>query len=202
MSARYKRKFRNYFLKKNFQGRIGLAMFIGSIGVCSLFFALLALFSRDTLTFSYTDSVVAVGQTPWMILKNALAANWVFLLIGGTLIVVAAIISSHRVAGPLFRFEKALAEMADGDLSSDIHLREKDEGQELAASINTFNSVLSAKIKKIDRSTRAISDLIARCEALHHGNERLENTDEILKAIKSHNIKIKQQVDFFTRKDD
>jgi len=85
MAARYQRKLKNFFIKKDFQGRISLAVFLAVVGGCFIFFVLLAFFSRDTLTFSYSDSVVQVGKTPWMLIKNALVANWLFLLVGGTL---------------------------------------------------------------------------------------------------------------------
>lgn len=198
MAVSYHRKFKNFFIKKDFQGRISLAVFLAVVGSCFIFFVLLAFFSRDTLTFSYTDSVVQVGKTPWMLIKNALMANWLFLLIGGTLLIVAAIIATHRIAGPLFRFEKTLGTMIDGDLTATIHLRGSDEGQDLALRINSFNELLSGKLREIDRSTRAINDLLARCEALDLHRTRPEEAEEILKAIRRHSAKIRAQVDYFT----
>ncbi len=198
MPDRYQRKLKNFFINKEFQGRISLAVFLAVVGGCFVFFVLLAFFSRDTLTFSYSDSVVQVGQTPWMLLKNALVTNWLFLLIGGTLLVVAAIIATHRVAGPMFRFEKTLSSMIDGNLATTIHLRDKDQGKELAARINAFNRVLSAKITDIDRSTKAINDLLARCEALDLHRTSPDQAEEILRAIRTHTAKIKRQVDSFT----
>ncbi|BDD87643.1 methyl-accepting chemotaxis protein [Desulfofustis limnaeus] len=200
MAAHYQRKLKNFFIKKDFQGRISLAVFLAVVGGCFIFFVLLAFFSRNTLTFSYTDSVVQVGQTPWMLIKNALLANWLFLLVGGSLLVVAAIIATHRVAGPLFRFEKTLGTMIDGDLSQTVHLRDKDEGKDLAARINSFNLLLTGKLREIDRSSKAISDLLARCEALDLHRTRPEETDEILQAIKRHTARIRTQVDYFTLK--
>lgn len=198
MAARYQRKLKNFFIKKEFQGRISLAVFLAVVGGCFVFFVLLAFFSRDTLTFSYSESVVQVGQTPWMLVKNALMANWLFLLVGGTLLIVAAIIATHRVAGPLFRFEKTLGTMINGNLATTVHLRGGDEGQDLALRINSFNVLLSGKLREIDRSTKAINDLLARCEALDLHRTRPEEAEEILKAIKRHSAKIKAQIDYFT----
>lgn len=202
MAARYKRSIKNFFIKKELQGKISLLVFLTVIGCCFLFFVLFAFLSRDTLTFSYSDSVVQVGRTPWMLLKDALMANWLFVLIGGTLLILVVIVSTHRVAGPLYRFEQTLADMIDGDLSSNIHLRGKDEGKDLAGKINTFNTTLSGRMKEMQRSNRAISDLIARCEALDIAKISPEEAEVIMKAIKNHNSKIRTQLDFFTLKDD
>lgn len=198
MAIRYQRKFKNFFIKKDFQGKISLAVFLAVVGGCFVFFVLLAFFSRDTLTFSYSDSVVQVGQTPLILLKNALMANWLFLLIGGTMLVLAAIIATHRVAGPMYRIEKSLNTMMAGDLTDTIHLRGKDEGKELVLRLNNFNQLLSEKIREIDRSSKAINDLLARCEALNLHRSNPDETDEVLRAIKRHAGKIKEQVDYFT----
>lgn len=198
MAARYQRKLKNFFIKKDFQGRISLAVFLAVVGGCFIFFVLLAFFSRDTLTFSYSESVIQVGKTPWMLIKNALLANWLFLLVGGSLLIVAAIIATHRIAGPLFRFEKTLDTMLDGNLIATIHLRGTDEGQDLARRINSFNALLSGKLREINRSTEAINDLLARFESLDLQRTRPEEAEQIVKELGQYSAKIKAQVDYFT----
>jgi len=65
---------------------------------------------------------------------------------------------SHKVAGPIYRFDKTLDEVKKGNLRVRIHLRKEDEGQSLA---KTFNETLSgldqtfSKIKNIIRENEA-----------------------------------------------
>ncbi len=47
-----------------------------------------------------------------------------------------SVILSHRIAGPWYRLEMSLQDLARGDLSHDISLRKNDELQSLAISLN------------------------------------------------------------------
>lgn len=51
-------------------------------------------------------------------------------------VVIVSIILSHRIAGPVFRMERYLGEVAKGDFSSILKLRRRDELKNLAEAIN------------------------------------------------------------------
>jgi methyl-accepting chemotaxis protein len=149
------------------------------------------------MTISYKNNDLQMGQTPVMLLKNAIAANWILLVTCGSLLVVAAIIGTHRIAGPLFRFEKTLDSMRQKVLDDTIHLREKDEGKELAAKINAFNTLLSTDLKSIRRHSRAITDLLNRYNSFDPAKTAIDDIDSICKAIKNHNDKIKRLLESY-----
>ncbi len=163
MNKPYKR--RNYFIKKDFQGKLILGYFLFVIGGCLLFVILLGIISADSLTISYTDHDLQLGQTPMMLLKDVIAANWILIVIGGSFLVLAALLITHRIAGPLFRFEKALDYMMTGRLDDYIYLRENDSGKELAEKINTFNRKLSASIETIDTNAVLLASLLMQARA-------------------------------------
>lgn len=192
MSQRYERKAKNFFIKKNFQGRMILAVFIVVVVSCLLFAALLGMFSADTMTISYENNNLKFGQTPTMLLKNALAANWIFLVTCGTLIVLLAIVGTHRIAGPLFRFEKALDTMNDKNLSSTIFLRGKDEGKELALKINSFNETLSQDLKSVKQHSKAIDNLVKQYQHMDKKEVNIEEIDSLYIALSKTNNKIYQ----------
>lgn len=202
MAARYKRKTRNFFIKKDMQGKFLLAIFLAVLGGGLTFALLLGIFSADTMTISYSGNDIEVGATPWMLFKNAVAANWIFLVIGGTLLLLAAMVGTHRVAGPLFRFEKALSVMTDGDLTDTIFLRKKDEGKDLAEKINGFNEMLNSRLKTMDRHSEAIRDLLIRFESLDPQKLSPEDAVSICTAIKQHNDKLRHQIGYFTLSND
>ena len=65
-------------------------------------------------------------------------AQFVFVIITGCLILVAALRHSHRVAGPAHRIVKSLEQVRDGDLSLRINLRGRDELACVAKELNAF----------------------------------------------------------------
>ena len=60
--------------------------------------------------------------------------------------VLMTIYFSHRVAGPVYRFEKACHAVIDGDYTETIHLRKGDEMQNLARLINQANEMTRNRI--------------------------------------------------------
>ncbi len=164
----YKR--RNYFIKKNFQGKLILGYFLFVVVGCLIFTIILALLSADSLTVVYQDNDLQIGQTPLMIVKQLLTANWILIVAGSAFVVGIAMLITHRLAGPMFRLEWAVDNMIGGQLNDVIYLREKDEGKELAAKLNQFNKGLSQDIKQIKKQSHNIDDLLAQYAAL-----KLEN---------------------------
>ncbi|MCF8056747.1 MAG: methyl-accepting chemotaxis protein [Desulfocapsa sp.] len=200
MSQKIKR--RNYFIKKNFQGKLILGSFLLVIGSIVLFTVILGMFSTDSMTITYENNNLQIGQTPVMLLKNALAANWLFIIFGGSLLVIAALLVSHHIAGPQFRFEKALKNMTDGDLSDTIYLRNKDEGTTLATHINSFNRQLSKKIREIEENAQAIDELITLLGQEDGHSVEQDSLLESYTSIRKHNNAIRSVATSFTLVDE
>lgn len=197
MPTRYIRKTKNYFLKKNLQGKIVLVLFLTVFGSCIFFAILLGIFSADTMTISYSNNDIRVGATPWILFQNAVAANWIFLITGGVVLVLAAIVATHRIAGPLYHFEKSLKEMSEGNLSGTIQLRSKDVGKNLAKEINHFNEILREQLSTIENHSERIASLIEELENLENRNAEVKAGPTTLQKIKNHNNQIKHSILFF-----
>lgn len=163
MAKNYKR--RNFFIKKNFQGKLILGYFLFITGGCLFFIILLGAFSADTLTISYSNHDFQFGQTPVILLKKILAAHWIFIASGAIFTIIAAMLITHRIAGPLFRFERALDSMLRRDLTDTVTLRAKDEGKELAKKINSFNRDLSTTLKTLQAHSNAVATLLEQTHA-------------------------------------
>lgn len=197
-----KNKRRNFFIKKDFQGRLILGYFLFVTGGCLLFALILAVFSADTLTVAYQNHDLQLGQTPMMLAKKMLAAHWVFIVLVGSLIVLASLFITHRLAGPVFRLEQALDNMNKGHLSDTIHLRKKDEGKELTAKINRFNQQLSQQIRTIDTHSKGIEDLISQYTARNQSADEPDASLHLLEAIATHNHAIREITRFFNLADE
>lgn len=193
-------KRRIFFIKKDLQGRQILVFFLFFAGGCLMFSALFMLFSANSLTISYNNSNLQFGQTPLMLLKQILASSWIVVVIGGSLLVYAALRFTHRIAGPVFRFEKALDNMQAGRLDDHIFLRAKDEGKELADKINTFNDNLSASISAIRGHGTVVDNLLDQLETALSAEDEGGKARGLLSDIREENREIIQNCAKFTVK--
>ena len=64
------------------------------------------------------------------------------------LIVIISAFVSHKMAGPVYRFEQTCKEIAKGDFSQRVHLRKGDQFTELQDAFNTMMDVVEKNIKK------------------------------------------------------
>ena len=128
---------RRYFVKKKLQFKyllfVLLAMLIPTI-VCGA--ALYYLIWQTVANEVAVPEAIAAGLVPAMERVN------VILLISLPLIFIImllfSIVISHRIAGPVYRLEKEMKEIAGGDYSRRIKLRSNDELQEIADGINSI----------------------------------------------------------------
>jgi hypothetical protein len=109
------------------------------------------------------------------------------------------------VAGPFFRFEKAVGEMINHDISKKIVLRQKDEGKELALRLNEFNSGLARQLTFIDDQNYKIAVSMRQLETLltQKNQERQINQDSgemlrLLDIIKESQKNIEGEVKKYT----
>lgn len=182
---------RNFFIKKNFQGKLILSTFFFVSGGCLLFIVLLSFFSADTLAIAYNKHDLQLSYTPFILLKQVLTTHWLLVTFGGTVLVFGSLLLSHRIAGPLYRFEKALDSMNLGHIDETIHLRGNDEGKELALKINTFNTRLSQSVRVIHHNSTALETLIEQAMGLDLPEEEKETLASLCWSMHEHNRKIK-----------
>ncbi len=195
MAKTYKR--RKLFIKKDFQGKLILSCFLFVTGAGLLFNVLLGILSADSMTISYANQDLQMGQTPFMLFKQALAANWFLIIIGGGFVMLASLFLSHRIAGPLFRFETTLDNMLHGHLDNSIHLRGKDEGKELAKKINELNVQLSQSFYAISQNSKALQILTEQALTLDLPEKEKERLASLCWSMQEHNRKISNHCNYY-----
>lgn len=150
----------NYFIKKDLQGKYMLGNFIFGVAGLLIFLLIFSYLTHNTLNIA-DDCSVYIGSTPMDLFGRLVSTYWIFILLGGLAGVVISMFFSHRLAGPLFRFERTVEEMLKGNFSITIRLRKKDEGKELAAMINKFNERFSGDVDRLRAITNDMDNNIA-----------------------------------------
>ena len=164
---------------------------------CLIFAGILALLSADSMTMVYQDNDLRIGQTPFMLIKQLLTAHWISIVVGSAFVVVGAMFITHRLAGPMFRLERAVDNMVSGQLNDVIYLREKDEGKELAAKLNQFNTKLSENISEIRKRSQNIDDLLAQYSSIEQSDTTVEDCASIQNSIDRQNQAIREIVETY-----
>ena len=157
---------RHYFINKKFQlefsVRFLIIITVTAIAVLLLFFYS----SRGTLTAGYTGSEVKLLHTSDYFLPSLLLSTVGIIIFACLTGIIAMILISHRLAGPLFRFQKSLDEISSGDLTLRLKLRDKDQFKELADRINTFATTMDGKIDSVKNRTSEIVRLVADLQSV------------------------------------
>ena len=169
MEEQAKTRRKNYFIKKKFQAffivKFCLLVAIGSL----LSGAIVYFMSKSTLTTTFEGSRLVIKNTGEYILPAVFLSSAIVIVAIGFVAILVTLFTSHKIAGPLYRIEKDIEAMVDGNLSKPISLRERDEIKPLAESLNQMRENLS-------------KDIAAMKESLM-GLEKAVNTDEGKKKI-------------------
>jgi methyl-accepting chemotaxis protein len=156
---------RNYFVKKDYQIRFILKFCLLVLAGAVMSTGLLLLISRGTLTSSFEHSELVVTNTSRAILPAVILTNTItFALISLATIIVVLFIS-HKIAGPMLRFEKELKEIGQGDLTKKIRLRKKDQFNEIAEGLSSMTASLGEKVLTIQTELEQLMEAASKQKA-------------------------------------
>lgn len=156
-------KRRNIYINKAFQGRFILGVFLLILlsGLCS---ALLIYWITG-------GDLQAQSQTAHTNIMNSMEhlgisiflGNLVSMLIAGSVAVFVVLYASHKIAGPLYRFEKLCEQIGDDQLDTMTSLREHDQLQELGKAF----AVMATKLRnRKDKRLQLVAKLTNHLEQL------------------------------------
>lgn len=155
---------KNYMVKKRFQMNFILKFVALLILESFLIAGLFMYISSDTLTTGYRNSTLRIDATPHFFLVP-LGLITAIVVIGISMAGMAVFMFlSHRIAGPLYRFEKILSEIEDGDLTTRVSLRKTDQLAELKGSLNIFINSLDERMARIKAILEEARGLMSRKE--------------------------------------
>jgi len=140
---------RQFFVKKEYQFKFILKFCFIVLAGSIISTLLIFFFSRGTLTSSFENSRLVVENTALAILPAIIYTNIITLFMISLATIVAVLFLSHKIAGPMFRFEKELREIGEGDLTKIIRLRKNDQIKDMAESLNEMTSKIHGKLNDI-----------------------------------------------------
>jgi len=142
-------KRKQVFINKDFQTRF-IVKFCLILVLGGLISIGLTLFNtQDTLTSSYTDSKLVIQNTSLAIMPSVIYTTLITTALVGLIVIMVTLLVSHKIAGPMFRFEKDIDRISKGDLKSRINIRKGDQFKEIATSLNAMIEKLNEDVADI-----------------------------------------------------
>ncbi len=135
--------------------------------------------SHVWIGLTYSEGLRTLATFKHLLIKKTILIyllTSIFILAG---IVVLTVLYSHRVAGPLYRLSVSSKQIARGDLTLKVKLRERDVIHPLA---DTFNELTASYRERVLRIKRSIGEL-KRASDVIDGAVESENSEELQKAI-------------------
>lgn len=175
---------RKVFIKKDFQGRFILGAFalILLSGLCSAL--LIYWMTGGDLQAQSQSAHASIVNAAQRLGISIFIGNLVATLVAGGLAVAAVLHASHKIAGPLYRFETLCREVGEGHLETVTHLRENDQLQDLALSFATMVAKLRDRRDQRARLIAQFNQQIGLC-ALNSGNDLSETQHNAIASLAS-----------------
>lgn len=174
----YKRK--TVYIKKDFQFKFILKFCLILLAGVIISTSLLYYFSQETLTTSFENSRLVIQNTGLAILPAIIVTNLITLGIICIAAIIVTLFVSHRLAGPMFRFEKDINRIKDGDLGVKIHLREKDQFSEMALALNNMTQGIHEKISKVNHRLDEILPMPDEMTTCQECEKKVQELKDIL----------------------
>ena len=155
---RHKR--RHYFINKAFQAEF-ILKFCGLVILGSaLFGILLYLFSKNALTTSFENSRLVIKSTADYIFPGLISGGLLVAVITALSATIVVVLMTHRIVGPMYRFEKYIKEVGSGKLYSDLKIRKKDQFQNMVEALNKMTDDLKLGLVEVNDVSGKLDKLI------------------------------------------
>lgn len=153
---------RNYFIKKQFQAKF-IVKFCALVVLGALIsgFVIYAM-SKSTVTTTFENSRLMIKSTADYILPAVLLGSVVVIISIGLATIAVTLFTSHKIAGPLYRMEKDVAEVAGGNLTKRFNLRRGDEVRPLAEALDAMAQSLRSRMLAVRRCLEELDAELAK----------------------------------------
>lgn len=174
------RRRKKYFIKPGFQSRLTAIFILIVIIVANIVGALVYGFSVEKLESNLVEEAklpVDSKQLGQALLPGVIIAELISIFV----VAFICIFVTHTIAGPVYRMEKVVRNIGEGDLTHFIKLRPKDELKDLADAMNEMTMGLRNKIISFKENVASIRDGVTMAKST--GN--VSKLEDVLKNLET-----------------
>jgi methyl-accepting chemotaxis protein len=184
---------RNYFIDKNFQTKF-ILKFCSLVAVGGLFtIGIVYLLAMRSTTVSFVNSRAVVRSTADFILPLLFQTVLIVTVMVSLATIIVTLLVSHKIAGPLYRFKKALKMLEEGDFSSNFKIRHYDQLQDVAEVFNQMISKIREELKSLRDNFQYLQEKLGNISE----HEVVEQKRSILNELKKISLDLSKIIRFF-----
>ena len=147
---------RNYFIDRGFQSKFIIKFCLLVVIASVLTGASLYYFSQRTTTVAFEHLKVVVKSTDDFIMPILIGTLIIVTLLVAIATIIVTLLTSHKIAGPLYRLKVELDKMKNGDFSSPVHIRTKDQLQNIASNFEEMRLNLKSFVKTLKENWHSL----------------------------------------------
>jgi methyl-accepting chemotaxis protein len=192
---------KQYIVNKDFQARLTMIIILLVIIVANIMGGLVYFMLNTDTGLAGMVSVLNVSSTEKLLFPAILTAEIISILI----VALISLFVSHRMAGPVYRFERVIEDMRDGNLDFTFKIREKDEFKELADSLGELISEYNQVIGQTKKSTKYLEETLKELNRAVQDKKRSKSDNSVklsalAEKIENQKDEIVGLLDFFKTK--
>ncbi len=146
--------------------KAGLLMAGGVLLPLAVLWAIASSFVND----SYVETLTSINRMQMMLVGVTVLSGLLQVVLVGCVVGVLALLASHKIVGPLVRFEQSVRSLGRGNLRQTISFRRGDQDQHLPLVYRELVARLRGRIEQAGEARRAIADF--RRELTKEGGSR------------------------------
>ncbi|MBN2143849.1 MAG: hypothetical protein JW774_04410 [Candidatus Aureabacteria bacterium] len=151
---------RRYFIKKRFQSyfilRFSMWVFFSTL----LLGAILFYTAESGTTIFFKDFRLQILPTNEYLLSSLTSGLLISITVTLVFCFIIGLLYSHRISGPMYRFEKIFCNLENGKLKQPVKLRSYDEWQETASRLDKALTSLCHKMNELNGSFHDLKKVV------------------------------------------
>ncbi len=170
-------------INKKFQMTLIAKFLAVNIVILTIFGVFLYMFLNSELEANLYSAHVTYHNVKEMLFPIVITLSVLNIIISSAIITIFVLYASFRIAGPLYRFDAAIKEINQGNLTPLLTLREKDELYAFSESLQNMSKffvTLTKKTKSISTDLQSINEDLKNDKLA----EKIKELDSILNNIK------------------
>lgn len=167
-------------INRTFQFKLIAKFILVNILITLLFCFFVYIFFNSEIEANLQTAHVTYTNIKNMLLPIVVAISVINILISSIIIFIFVLFASHKIAGPMFRFNKALKQISNGNFKTLTSIREDDQLYECSATLKDMVNVLSDDMNHIKAKVYEIDSIAKKTNAASQIKDIIKQIEEVI----------------------